>query len=111
MNNRQKLKKLKRDNELMHKIINDSEKMKRLYDDFNSPIRNVVHTTMHFQEFRSKRKILPMLPKDDITIEYYKQDLALELSHHIRPMIKFTSYDDVIEASIFIGKNRNEISN
>lgn len=113
MNNRQKLKKLKRENELMHKIINDSKEMQRLYDSYNSPIRNVVHTTMNFQEFRSRwhiHKELEFCPRDKV-IEYCKADLEHTMLNQIKSMIQFTTCGDIVEASIFVWENRNEISN
>lgn len=113
MNNRQKLKKLKLQNEFMYKIINNSERMKQLYDAFNSPIQNVVHTNMHFQEFRSKRNIHDVLDfcSRDEAIEYCKADLEHTMLNQIKSMIQFTTYGDVVEASIFVGENRNEIGN
>lgn len=113
MNNRQKLKKLKLQNEYMYKIITNSERMRQLYDDFNSPIRNVVHTTMHFQEFRCTRDIhdvLDFCPRNE-AIEYCKADLEHIMLNQIKPMIHFTTYGDIVEASIFIGENGNEIGN
>ena len=64
MNARQMKKRLKKqidkiqsDNRLMRNIIADSPTMQELYDAYNKPLKNVVHTTMQFQEFRAKRMI------------------------------------------------------
>lgn len=109
MNQRQKLKKLKKDNELMHKIINNYPEMKQLYDAYNSPL-NVTYTTMPFQEFKSKRHI-PFGLSTDWAIEACKCELKDEIVNFIKPMIQVIQHDDVMEASIFIWENRNEISN
>ena len=86
MNRRQKLKKLKRDNKLMHDIINNSSEMKELYRAYNEPIKNVVHIS-RYQHFRVKQSIA----FDDVA---YAQNSNLLKTHienrvlqEIRPLI------------------------
>ena len=125
MNARQKAKKLKKeinnlesDNDLMRRIIADSPTMQELYDAYNKP-KFVTHTTMHFQEYRSKRMVpkyltdgsglmpIPIIGVEKM-IEYTKQALTKDLLEDIKENITYEVDDEdmppIITASIFIGK-------
>lgn len=116
MNARQKAKKLKKeirtiksDNDLMRRIIKDTSAMQELYDLYNKP-KFVTHTTMQFQEYRSKR-IVPVYMADiEGAIERGKQALARDLFEDIKENITYEVDDEdmppIITASIFIGKCR-----
>ena len=114
MNCRQKVKRLKRendrlkhDNSLMRKIIDNTPRMAELYDLYNRPL-NVTQTTMRFQEYRAKRFLPPDRPQDVGFIALYKNELAREMFEEIKNNIEFTIDDRCsypsIEASIFIGQ-------
>lgn len=113
MNARQKAKKYKKkintlesDNDLMRRIIADAPAMQELYDAYNKP-KFVTHTTMHFQEYRSKRMVPVYMSDIDGVIERAKQAIAENLLEEIKENITY-EVDDVymtptITASIFIG--------
>ena len=108
MNSRQKLKRLKRDNELMHKIINNHTEMRRLYEDYNAPIKNVVYSTARVERYKCKRYLTSDTLYDNGKIEIYKNVLAKEIFEQIKKDIEFTidadEYFPTIEANIFVGK-------
>lgn len=118
MNARQKAKKLKKDNDLMRRIITDTPAMQELYDAYNKP-KFVTQTTMQFQEYQAKRIIpncitdatglMPIYITDvEGVIEYRKQELAKDLLEDIKENITYEVDDKdmppTITASIFIGK-------
>lgn len=96
---------LKNDNDLMRRIITDSQEMQELYDLYNKPIF-VKHTTMQFQEYRAKRRI-PFYMDGNGVIEHIKQVVAKDLFEGIKENITY----DVnivpqmaeVTAHIFIG--------
>ncbi len=113
MNARQKAKNLKKkintlnaDNDLMHRIIADSPTMQELYDAYNKPL-NITHTTMQFQEYRSKRFLSPDRPYDAGIIAICKQGLAKDLFDVVKENITYEidaeCMTPTITASIFIG--------
>ena len=105
MNNRQKLKKLKSDNELMHRIINNTPEMQRLYKAYNDPIKNVVYTTMRFRQYKCSRRLLPELDSEEYR-DLCKIAIKQELCEQIRDKIVFdigTAGYRYIEGSIFLG--------
>ena len=105
MNNRQKLKKLKRDNELMHRIIDNTPEMQRLYKAYNDPIKNVVYTTMRFRQYKCSRCLLPERDSEEYR-DLCKEAIEQELCEQIRDEIVFdigTEGYRYIEGSIFIG--------
>lgn len=87
MNKRQKLKKLKRENDLMHRIINNTDEMKRLLKAYNEPVKNVITTTMRFEKYGAKRDFPPEFLNDEKTIKYLKQDIARQLAQKIEENI------------------------
>jgi len=109
MNRRQKLKKLKRDNKLMHDIINNSSEMKELYRAYNEPIKNVVHTTMRFQEYKAKRMIPVYMADVEGIVEHTKQAVAKDLFESIKENITYEVESEhritAITASIFVNRN------
>lgn len=109
MNRRQKIKKLKKDNELMRKIINNTPEMARLYDAYNAPA-NITYTTIPIEQYKCRRSFLRRdLPPTDWT-DLYKEELATELLTSIKDNIEFCTRVDLqymtLEASIFVGKKR-----
>ena len=114
MNARQKKKclkkqidKLQSDNDLMRRIIADSPKMQELYDAYNKPL-NVTHTTLPFQEYRSKRFLPPDRPYDAGFIALFKQGIAKDLFEGIKENITYELDTEcrtpTITASIFVGR-------
>lgn len=114
MNARQKAKKQKKeiktlqsDNDLMRRIIADYPAMQELYDAYNKP-KFVTHTTMQFQEYRSKRFLSPDSPYDAGIIAILKQRLTNDLFETVKENIIYKVDDEgstpTITASIFIGK-------
>ena len=105
MNRRQKIKKLKHENEFMHSIINSTPEMRELYRAYNEPFKNVVTTTMRFHEYR-KRKFLIHDMSDSLFIDLCKKDLERELFKEVKENIEFyiddTEYP-FIEAKIYVG--------
>lgn len=99
--------KLQSDNDLMRRIIADSPKMQELYDVYTQPL-NVTHTTVPFQEYRSRRFLSPNRPYDAGLIALFKQELAREMfkciKKHITYEIDAECITPTITASIFVGK-------
>ena len=106
MNRRQKLKRLKADNRLMRDIINNTPRMKELYDLYNMPV-NVTTTEMRFEQFKGKRFLPPDNPNNALFVELYKHELEREMFEAIKGYIKFEIHDkDIypsIEGNVFIG--------
>lgn len=107
MNARQKAKKLKKENDLMRRIITDTPAMQELYDAYNKP-KFVTHTAMQFQEFRVKRTIPIYMEDIDGFIERAKPAFEKALLEEIKENITYEVDDDdmspIITASIFIGR-------
>ena len=115
MNARQKAKKYKKkinalefDNNLMRRIIADSPAMQELYDAYNKPL-NITHTTMQFQEYKSKRVLYYSNdPNSTTIIAILKQKLAKNLFEDIKENITYEVDTEglipTITASIFIGR-------
>ena len=89
----------------MRRIIADSPEMQELYDAYTKPL-NVTHTTMQFQEYRSKRFLPPDRPYDAGFIGLFKQGLAKDLFEIIKENITYEldMESPIITASIFVGK-------
>ena len=115
MNARQKAKKLKKkidtlksDNDLMRRIIADSPAMQELYDAYSKP-KFVTHTTMHFDEYLSRRSLPPDRPYDTEIIEATKRviinDLFKIIAENITCEIDGESANPTITARIFIGRS------
>lgn len=115
MNARQKAKKLKKkietlesDNDLMRRIIADSPTMQELYDAYNKPTFST-HTTMHFDEYLSRRSLPPDRPYDAEIIEATKRviinDLFEIIAENITCEIDGESANPTITARIFIGRS------
>lgn len=113
MNARQKAKKYKKrintlesDNDLMRRIIADTPVMQELYDAYNKP-KFVTHTTMRFQEYRSRVFLSSDILDNIELIETLKQEVAEDLFEEIKENITYEVDDKnmtpTITASIFIG--------
>ena len=107
MNQRQKIKRLKKDNELMHKIINNSDEMKRLYKAYNEPVKNIVTSTIPFKKYATRRVIKG---GTDIHQVYgiIKHEMAREFAEIIEEKIKIQiGYNEyfatTLTGSIYIG--------
>jgi len=99
--------KLQSDNDLMRRIITDSPTMQELYDLYNKP-KFVTHTTMQFQEYRSRRFLPPYRPYDAGFIALFKQSLTKDLFEAIKENITYEIDTEceapTITASIFVGR-------
>lgn len=113
MNKRQKLKKLKRENDLMHRIINNTDEMKRLLEAYNEPAKNVITTTMRFEEYKAKCDFSPEFLNEEETIKYLKHDIARQLAQKIEENIIYEIEENIfcefgkqaqIRGRIYIGK-------
>ena len=107
MNRRQKLKRLKSDNKLMRNIIRNSPQMEDLYKSFNSPLRNITHTTMTFEKLKSA-KYLPFENEiDGRVMEGYQNWLADEVCELVKNYVKYDinrdSYPPKLEATLYVG--------
>lgn len=113
MNQRQKLKKLKNDNEIMKQIINNTPEMKRLYTAYNEPMRHISFTTMQYRQYRIKRSLTredEIYPTNEI-IDQYKRRLTEELASKIlkdtRFEVEYGGLYPTIEATVFVGVRRD----
>lgn len=99
--------KLQSDNDLMRRIIENSPQMADLYDLYTKPV-GVIHTTMPFQEYKSKRILPPDKPYDAGFIALFKQGLARELFEGVKENIVYEidaeCMTPTITASIVVGK-------
>lgn len=104
---KKQINKLQSDNDLMRGIIADSPTMQELYDLYNKP-KFITHTTMTFQEYRSRRYLSPDRPYDAGFIALFKQELARELfegiKEHITYEVDAECMTPTITASIFVGR-------
>ena len=93
----------------MNRIIADSPTMQELYDLYNKP-KFVTHTTMQFQEYRSKRFLPPDRPYDAGFIALFKQELARELFEGIKENIEYIvdaeCMTPAITTNIFVGTKK-----
>lgn len=103
---RQKYKKAKKDNELMHEVINNYPEMKRLYQAYNEPVKNVTHSIMPLKHYKTMRYL--SLDRSDDDIKFHKIAMIKEISSLVEENIKFrineNGYERSIEANIFIGE-------
>ena len=107
MNQRQKLKRLKRDNKLMRSIIKNTPEMEMLYNAYNQPC-NVTYSTMSFQRYACRGTIPSHMPSPKECEEYAKRELLEKLAEamkdNIRYEVKRICGEKVIEASVYIGR-------
>lgn len=99
--------KLKSDNDLMRRIISDSPTMQELYDVYTKPLK-ATHTTLQFQELKSKRTLPAFMVNPEEIIEYTKQLVTKDLFEGIKEYITYEMDDEhrstSITASIFVGR-------
>ena len=104
---KKRINRLESDNDLMRRIIADSPTMQELYDLYNKPL-NVQHTTIPFQEFKTKRMIPVYMTDVEGIIEHTKQAVAKDLFEGIKDNITYEvdveSMTPTITASIFVGR-------
>lgn len=109
MNQRQKLKKLKRDNKVMKDVINASPELKSMYSAIQKPIE-VVYTTVQCRELRCERMVSPGNPYDAGIISLYKNAMADNLAEQFKEFITYKVTGDsaypFIEASVFVGRGK-----
>ena len=110
MNRRQKLKKLKQDNELMRNIINRTPEMKWLYDVYNQPL-NINHYTMDFEKRCFARTIPPYMTDISDYEGHVKRALIRDIAEEIKDDIKFETVDigrtKEVRATLYVGKARD----
>ena len=103
---KRQIERLKSDNELMRKIIDNSPRMAELYNLYNRPV-NVTTTTMRFEQFKGKRFLPPDNPHNAMFTELYKHELEREMFETIKNYIEFEIHNKdmypSIEGSIYIG--------
>lgn len=114
MNQRQKLKKLKRDNKLMHDIINKTPEMARLYMAYNEPIKNVIHTNMDILHFKCKRSVPFYYLNDEMVINKLKNEIYNDLFKLVQDHTEIKMKDEYpgsyhykcLVGDIFLGVDR-----
>ena len=99
--------KLKSDNNLMRKIIENCPQMAEMYDLYNKPV-NLNVSTIQFQEYKTKRFIPPLNFYETGSLELIKEEIAKDLLDEIKEYINFelnTEYmQPTITASIIVGR-------
>lgn len=107
MNARQQKKKLKHqinrlksDNALMHRIIENSPEMAEQYDKWSRPL-NVIQAQVHLDEYRCKR-IMP-LDYDEAVVEVLKRTMESEMLDLIKNSITY-EFDTEYSHPALIGK-------
>ena len=104
MNKRQKIKKLKTENEFLRNIIHNSPDMEDLLRRWTQPM-NVIKTTKEVKLYKSARYLPP--DSDVGLIAFYKKELANDIFEGVKEKINYNiSTGDAfpkIEASIYIG--------
>lgn len=107
MNQRQKLKRMKRDNKFMRDIIRNTPEMEWLYNAYYQPC-NVTYQTMNFEKYTCKRMIPPYMSDSKSYEEQMKRALVGDLAREIENDIQFEVVDmcktKEIYASIYIGR-------
>lgn len=102
-----RIERLKSDNDLMRKIIDNSPRMAELYNLYNRPC-NVTYSTMSFQEYRFRRVIPSYLADLEDYTEWCRNALAIDLAKAITKDIRFEPVEicgeKALEASIYIGR-------
>lgn len=114
MNQRQKLKKLKRDNRLMRDIINNTPEMARLYDAYNRSPKNVTHTYMDILHFKSRRNVPFYYLNDEMVIDRLKKEIYNDLLKLVMDHTEIKMEDEYpgsynykcLVGDIFIGVDR-----
>lgn len=106
-NLKKQIRRLKSDNELMRRIIEDSHEMQELYYLWNKPL-NVQHTSMQFQEVKAQRTMPSYMADLDGYIDHVKMALASDLISGIKKHIVYEVDADrrepIITASIVVGR-------
>lgn len=106
-NLKKQIRRLKSDNELMHRIIEDSPRMQELYYLWNKPL-NVQHTSMQFQEVKAQRTVPTYMADLDGYIDHVKMAVASDLVSGIKDYINYEidveHRNPTIMASIFVGR-------
>lgn len=102
-----RIERLKSDNDLMRKIIDNSPRMAELYNLYNRPC-NVTYSTMSFQEYRVRRVIPRYMADWEDYSEHIKHALVGDLAEVIMKDIRYESVEicgeRAIEASIYVGR-------
>lgn len=94
MNRRQKLKKLKRENEFLLKIINHTDDMKAVYRSYNEPFR-VFHTYNDFKQYRIVKDFaVPNKLEGDALRTFMAEQIAKELQPFIENNMQLEDYGD-----------------
>ena len=114
VNQRQKLKKLKRDNKLMRDIINNTPEMARLYIAYNSSPKNVTHTYMDILHFKSKRSVPFYYLNDEMVINRLKKEIYNDLFKLVMDHTEIKMEDEYSDSynykclvgNIFLGVDR-----
>ena len=105
MNRRQKTKRLKRDNDLMRRVINATPEMKFLYDAYTATPKIV--TTMRIERLAGYHNLPLEENVDGRVMEAYKEWLAEEIFKLVRGYIHFKinrdGYMPRLEASLYVG--------
>ena len=104
--------KLKSDNDLMFRIISNSQEMSELYDKYTKPV-NVIHTTIPFQELKARVAFPLVEAENKENIKYVKMEIAEKLFESIKDCIIYNVDSDggwltQVTGSIFVGVKNKE---
>ena len=102
-----RIERLKSDNDLMRKIIDNSPRMAELYNLYNRPC-NVIESTMRLQEYKFQRVIPRYMADIEDYAEHVRHALVRDIAEVIAKDIHYESVEicgeRAIEASIYVGR-------
>lgn len=112
MNRRQKMKKLKSENELMRNIIKDVPEMERVYNLWHRPL-NVISSHANIKPYKCSRIMTYDLMRCEDGEKVLKEDIARCLVEAVKPEIKYRlnkkGYPGpILEGTIWIGHQETE---
>ena len=108
---KKQIKELQSDNDLMKRLIANSPTLQEIYGYYRKPL-NVIHSTMNFEQYRSRTMIPNYIANNDIAVKNTKEMLAMELFEAVKKSIIYkvdtkggiSTGITEITASIFIGR-------
>lgn len=109
MNRRQKMKRLKSQNDLMRRIIRDNEDMERTFHLWTDGLQ-IKQTKILVEEYKCERIIPYSLRNNDKYAEVVEREVKTDLCHEIRDCVSIETIDlgweKAVRGSILVGKVR-----
>lgn len=107
MNRRRKLKQLKKQNDLMRRIIKRTPEMERLYQAYNDIPKNITYTKLNFERLVAHRTLPLEVDIDSKVLEAYREWLARDIYELAKKFIYYNINNDgampKFEAEFFVG--------